>query len=247
MRNVTYSDYVIFVDESGDHSLEVIDGDYPVFVLDFCIFRKDHYLKVLPKIHAFKFEYFGHDSVVLHEHDIRKQKPPFLFLKDKTKRAAFMKGLTDLVEKANFTVVATVINKHKLAGTYANPTNPYELALQYCMERAYYYLREKGQHKRTTHIVVERRGRREDDELELAFRRIRDSSYIQGKMPNFEIIFADKKINSAGLQLADLTVRPIGRYVLDPKQLNRAWEIIQNKLYRNPEGDFNGWGLKVFP
>ena len=146
-----------------------------------------------------------------------------------------------------FTIVATVINKQKLAETYANPTNPYELALQYCMERAYLYLRKKGQHTRTTHIVVERRGRREDDELELAFRRIRDGSYIQGKMPNFEIIFADKKINSAGLQLADLTVRPIGRYVLDPVQPNRAWEIIRNKLDRNPEGDFNGWGLKVFP
>jgi len=38
---MTYSDYVIYVDESGDHTLTAIDRDYPVFVLDFCIFRKD--------------------------------------------------------------------------------------------------------------------------------------------------------------------------------------------------------------
>ena len=33
----TFSDFIVFVDESGDHSLEVINPDYPVFVLAFCI------------------------------------------------------------------------------------------------------------------------------------------------------------------------------------------------------------------
>jgi hypothetical protein len=31
---------VIYVDESGDHSLTMIDPLYPIFVLVFCIFRK---------------------------------------------------------------------------------------------------------------------------------------------------------------------------------------------------------------
>jgi len=35
-----FSDYIIHVDESGDHSLESIDPNYPVFVLAFCIFNK---------------------------------------------------------------------------------------------------------------------------------------------------------------------------------------------------------------
>ena len=64
-----YSDYVVFVDESGDHGLVSIDSDYPVFVLDFCVFRKEDYIqRVVPKVEAFKFEHFGHDLVVLHEH-----------------------------------------------------------------------------------------------------------------------------------------------------------------------------------
>ncbi len=58
-------------------------------------------------------------------------------------------------------------------------------------------------------------------------------------MNNFEIIFADKKINSTGLQLADLTARPIGRYIMDPHQDNRAWKIIEKKL--------TNIGIKVFP
>ncbi len=40
---MTYSDYVIYVDVSGDHGLEFIDRDYPVFVLEFCIFGKGHF------------------------------------------------------------------------------------------------------------------------------------------------------------------------------------------------------------
>jgi hypothetical protein len=247
-RIMTYSDYVIYVDESGDHSLDSVDHDYPVFVLDFCIFRKDHYVAaIVPKVQAFKFAHFGHDIVVLHEREIRKQKPPFAFLQNQQKRATFMDGLNRLIAEADFTIVAAVIEKQRLMHQYATPANPYDMALTFCMERAYAFLRDRDQHTRTTHIVVERRGKREDDELELAFRRIRDGDNRWGAMAGFEIVIADKKINSAGLQLADLTARPIGRHVMDVIQPNRAWDIIEPKLRRNPQGRVNGWGLKIFP
>lgn len=245
---MTYSDYIIFVDESGDHSLKAIDLSYPVFVLDFCILQKSHYMNVIvPKVQAFKFKHFGHDIVVLHEHDIRKQKPPFTFLQDQKKRDTFMKELSRLVEEAEFTIVATVIDKKQHANTYVDPANPYELALEFCMERAYTFLRDRGQHTQITHIVVERRGKQEDEELELAFRRIRNGTVYQGKMPGFEIVFADKRINSAGLQMADLTARPIGRHVINPTQQNQAWDIIERKLYRKSGDRIKGWGLKIFP
>ncbi len=243
-----YSDYVIFVDESGDHSLQSVDRNYPVFVLDFCIFQKTQFANVVvPNVQTFKFAHFGHDIVVLHERDIRQQNPPFVFLKDRQKRETFMDGLSRLIDEAEFTIVATVIDKQRHAETYANPVNPYNLALKFCMERAYGFLREREQHELITHVVAERRGKREDDELELAFRRIRDGSSFQGAMLGFRLVFADKRVNSAGLQLADLTARPIGRHTMDPAQPNRAWEIIRQKLYRSRKGIFEGYGLKVFP
>ena len=101
------------------------------------------------------------------------------------------------------------------------------------MEHTYDFLKTQGQLAHTTYIVVERRGKREDGELEIAFKRIRKGANHRGAMPEFEMVFADKKINSSGLQIADLTARPIGRYFLKPKQPNRAWEIIERKLYRN--------------
>lgn len=244
-----YSDYVIFVDESGDHGLVSIDDNYPVFVLDFCIFRKEDYIhSVVPRVEEFKFEHFGHDLVVLHEHEIRKQLRPFVFLKDPEKRAVFLGGLNELIAETDFTVIATVIQKQRLTENYLRPNNPYELALTFCMERAHGFLRAQNQHTFKTHMIVEQRGKREDDALELAFRRICDGDNQQGPMPGFEIVFADKKSNSAGLQLADLTARPIGRHVLNPEQPNRAWDIVREKLYRRGPGQqLAGWGLKIFP
>lgn len=245
---MSYSDYIIYVDESGDHSLTSIDNDYPVFVLCFCIFKKDVYTtSIVPAVQAFKFRHFGHDSVILHEHEIRKQKPPFAFLQIRSKQEIFMNELSGLIEGAEFTIIAAAIDKIALKRQYANPARPYETALKFCMERAYKFLGEMGQGGKTTYIIVEQRGKREDEEIELEFRRICDGANMVGKMPEFEIVLASKKTNSAGLQLADLTARPIGRYVMAPTQANRAWTIIERKMRRDGSGNINGWGLKRFP
>lgn len=73
-----HSDYIVSVDESGDHSLISIDEGYPVFVLSFCVFQKNHYSHAItPALRMLKFDTFGHDMVVLHEQDIRKKTGAF--------------------------------------------------------------------------------------------------------------------------------------------------------------------------
>ncbi len=69
-----FSDYIVYVDESGDHGLMSIDPQYPVFVLVFCVFKKQNYLSTVKKVQKFKFDNFGHDLVVLHESDIRRDR-----------------------------------------------------------------------------------------------------------------------------------------------------------------------------
>ena len=59
--------------------------------------------------------------------------------------------------------------------------------------------------------------------------------------------FAEKGINSGGLQLADLVAHPIGQHVLKPDQPNRAYEIVDQKFRRSPDDRKEGWGLKIFP
>ena len=96
------------------------------------------------------------------------------------------------------------------------------------------------------HMVVEKRGKNEDDELELEFRRICDGGNFKRDDFPFELVFAHKQSNSSGLQLADLVARPIGMSVIRPGQPNRAFELLKPKLVRI-QGNTNGWGLKVFP
>ncbi len=246
---MNYSDYIIYVDESGDPNLENPNPSYPMFVLAFCIFKKIDYSKqVSPSIQDFKFKHFGHDSVVLHEHEIRKQRAPFIFLKNVKKRDVFMLDLDKLIDDAPMTVVAAAIDKLKLKKKYVNPRDPYHLALQFCMERVDKLMRNRGQENRVTHIVVERRGKNEDRDLELEFRRIRDGGNYSGeRLDTLEIVFADKKANSGGLQLADLIARPIGISGLRPTQSNRAYDIIKSKFDVGKNNNPDGFGLKSFP
>jgi len=233
---MNYSDHIIFVDESGDHSLMSIDPQYPIFVLAFCIFRKQDYIwQLVPAVQKFKFDWFGHDCAILHENEIRRAEAPFVFLGNKVKRHAFMGGLTTIVEEAPMVVIASVILKNQLAKRYKEPKSPYELALLFCMERAREYLDEvAGDQYSTTHIICEARGGsggKEDRELELEFRRIVAGAnpLSRGPIQGFDIIIADKKTNSIGLQIADLIARPIGLQTLRPEHPNRAYDTIRMK------------------
>ena len=231
-----YSDYIIYADESGDPNPASIDANYPVFVLNFCVFRKDEYAEsVLPAATAFKFEHFGHDMVVLHEHDIRRRNLPFTLLHDERKRSEFMEDLNGIIAATDFTIIGTVIDKRRIEEQQSAPIDLYELAFGSCLEQAWDFLESRGQREKVTHIVMEGRGIREDNRLEREFRRAQgDASWTSKSLPELEIVFADKKANSAGLQIADLTARPIGRHFINPKQPNRAWALIMPKLFREP-------------
>lgn len=248
MSEKKFSDYVVYVDESGDHSLSSINPQNPVFVLAFCIFAKDSYrTSVVPAVQKLKFDFWGHDCVVLHSHDIRKSSGDFNILLNPNVRTSFYDAVNGIIEAQPFTVIAAVIDKNKHVARYSDPSNPYEIALTFCMERLQRWLHENGQADKMTHVIVEKRGRTEDATLELEFRRIADGRNQVGKMPNLDIRFMDKKHNSTGLQFADLVAHPIGRHVINPAQPNRAFDLIMPKFRKGTGGQFKGYGLKTFP
>lgn len=243
-----HGDYVVYVDESGDHGLARVNPSYPVFVLAFCIFHKGEFARVVvPELLRLKMEFFGHDQVVLHEEEIRKKTGAFVFLNDPAQRDRFQVALSEVMTAVPFTLVAVVIRKERLVQRYELPPNPYLLSMKYGLERVCSFLRENGQAGRLTHFVFERRGAREDAELELEFRRESGPGKATCHRTPAEIVMADKKTISTGLQIADLVARPIGIRTLRPEQPNRAYDIIERKFLRGPEGQVGGFGLKVFP
>jgi len=239
MSDAPHSDYIVFADESGDHGLVTVDPQFPVFALVFVIMRKDDYLKqVLIPFEELKFQIWGHDQVVFHESDIRKERGDFALLRtDRQLREDLLQRLSEIIAAADFKIVASVIDKQRLKTKYNDPYNPYEIALLFCMERTLKFLDSQQQSSSLCHLLLEARGKTEDNELELELLRILANQSSLGyrsvdfSNSNFRHRFLDKKSNCSGLQLADLVARPIALRTLRPLQPNRAFDILAPKIY----------------
>ena len=101
----------------------------------------------------------------------------------------------------------------------------------------------------TLSIVIERRGKREDKQLDDHFQRIvgkgtgkLTAEVISQFCPSFT--FRNKKENINGLQLADLIAYPIARNVIEPNRANPAYDVLEGKIYRK-EGHLQG--LRIYP
>lgn len=110
--NSNFGDYIVFVDESGDQSLNSINASYPVFVLSFCIFEKTHYYThVVPEILRLKFDFFGSDIPILHEREIRKSEGDFNILMRDEIRDKFFDRLNQIMIESQYTIVSSLIDK----------------------------------------------------------------------------------------------------------------------------------------
>ena len=233
-----FSDYIVYLDESGSPNLEADSTDFPVFVLACVLMNKNTYAEqIVPAMQKFKFKYLGHDQIILHEHGIRRQIDKFAFLRTNKKlRDSFLSNLSDLMEQSSFEIITCIIDKKAMHKNNSDYPDPYKLALFYCMEQIALRLKNLNQCGKIIHVIAESRNKIEDKELELEFRRITDGNTVlplnQPKLLrefDWQILFSNKKSNSAGLQLADLVARPIGIHNLRPKQNNKAYEIIEKK------------------
>lgn len=208
------------------------------------IHKEDYRLNICPAVQQLKFKYFGHDNIILHEREIRKSEPPFEFLRQsKEVRKNFLNDISSLMDNVDIEVFASVIDKNRLLKKYSNPWNPYEIAMHFLLEGILFSLKRKKQKGSVADIVFEKRGRVEDNELELEFRRIvaNESHWGYKKYDFTEIVFrphfVSKKANLPGLQLADLIARPLANRVLYPGQSNKALDIIWPKIRK----------FKIFP
>ncbi len=240
---------IAYLDETGDHSLTKIDKTFPVFALVLFACDLDEYInRLVPAIYRLKTDFFGHEGVIIHSRDIRKAQGDFGFLTDQIKKQQFYERLNAVMSDHNYALFASVINKQNHQDKYREyATNPYNLALEFTLERLVQCLEDHGQQEIV--LVAEARGKREDDELRLSFLQLitYGTTYVKSerfKNISFQLVFKPKAMNIIGTQLADLIAYPTARYVLHPTQANPAYDIIKSKFYQK-----NGkcLGLKIFP
>jgi len=222
-----------------------INPENPVFVLAFCIFKKTDYCSIVKQaITKLKLDFWGQDLAVLHSHEIRRSKGEFAFLFNEEMRSIFLNALHETIKSIPFAIAATAIDKRLHKSKEVNPANPYSLALGFCLDYAYRFLDNEKQLKHLTHIIVESRGKVEDQDLKAAFMKISDQAHLLVEQYPFDIKFASKKTNSSGLQIADLVAHPIAKHVIKAKP-SKAFEVVKKKLLGYPE--YEEIGLKLYP
>jgi hypothetical protein len=241
---------IMFLDESGDHSLDVIDPQYPMFVLAGVIMDQAYAEgKLEQSFAAFKQDLFGRTDIILHRADITRNRNGFERIAEPAFRQRFFAGLNELVASLDFKVVACAIRKDEHLARYGVAAlDPYMLSLDVLVER---FCFEVGEVAGGGMIVAERRGPTLDHELELAFLnlKIQGTHYVPAAQIEQRIAglsLRAKKDNIAGLQLADLVATPIGRGLLGKKDL-QDYEIIRSKFRTNRRGEYTGFGLIVLP
>ncbi len=240
---------VVYLDETGDHSLEKEDKDFPVFALVLFVCDQAAYESTfVPMVNRLKFDYFGHECVILHSRDIRKAQNDFGFLTHPTKRQVFYQRLNEIMSAPGYELIASVIKKQEHKAKYGmSAKNPYDLALTFALERLLSLLENEGQ--REVYLIAEARGKREDDELRISCERTvtHGTKFIPGerfRQISFNLRFKSKAMNVVGTQLADLAAYPIARHIINPTKPLPAYEVIKDRFYRG-----SGWvrGLKIFP
>ena len=229
-----------------------------------CLFCGREYLLFNDELEQFKRRHLPHtpdEPVILHREDIINRRHAFWRLRDSGVARAFDEELLDLIGRAQFRVVAMVIDKHLLTEKYFTPAHPYHLALGFMLQRYCGYLNHIS---RRGDVMAESRGAREDRQLQDSYARYYERGAWRVKPDVFQRALTTKKLklksksaNIAGLQLADLLGHPVRQSILVEKgMIDRPVGPFGAKLLERVDNKFNrhlyngriwGYGKVLFP
>lgn len=242
--------YIIFIDESGDHGLVNINQDFPVFILCGLLTESENYEKTRKDVNDLKNKFWNGKKVIFHSRDIRKCEKEFVLLFDLEVKKAFYEEVNKIINENQFTIFASVIDKNKYVLKHGRLGNDvYEISLSFLVEECLKMLLECSDEPFELKILIEKRGRKEDQTLAEHFQKIiaRGTGLLGAGVfeKNFiNIEFKNKKEDINGLQLADLAAYPIARFILDKNRANPAFDIIKEKIHQK---DGNLTGLRIYP
>jgi hypothetical protein len=246
---------LVFLDECGTHFLTSKDI-FPVFCLAAVIIREAAYADLDLIVRGWKAQHLKQSDFVIHEPDIRARVGPW---RDPG-RTAVLEALRVLVEGLDFAVVACVVRRPGYVGQFGEdapddslPAHPYLMTLDFLIERVVMVLETHFDGGRAK-VIAESRGALEDARLQHEFARlhIEGTSYIASAWFRQQLhpgIHFEPKGGSyaSGLQLADLSARPVAEKVAVPTSTPDRWPEICAKLCRGQETKNSILGLKIMP
>jgi hypothetical protein len=245
---------MMYLDESGDHRLRKIDPNTPLFILGGVVVDRLYVREVIqPKMKEFKRRVLGSEDIILHTVDMRNNAGSFTFLTDPVRREEFYGELNAVLDELDYTVIAVVIKKEEFRDTHGGEENdPYFYVLKLLIERFCLELQDEND---DGFICAEKRNATQDRELLSAWENLRSNGTGVGCVPSHMIEdhiigleLRDKRPNLAAMQIADLVLTPMSRFILErPEKAHQVqWSVVERKL-RRVAGDYRGAGLVIKP
>jgi len=259
--------YRIYIDETGNHDMTHADDPNQRFLaLTGVILESEYNTSAFqPELEAIKRQFFKHDPdtpVIFHRKEIVNRRPPFEPLRDADVETHFNQVLLEGLERWQYKAITVVIDKKAHRDQYSVwRYHPYHYCLAVMLERFILFL-HYGNHRGD--VMVESRGRVEDEKLEDSFRRLyqNGTDHVpaerwQERLTSAELKVKPKTANIAGLQLADLIAHPSRREILLDYKLiadnrdtfgNKICAILrEDKYLRSRSGQIPGYGKKLLP
>ena len=238
MRTTSKSKYYLFIDECGDHNLTKYDPGFPVFTLCGVLVSQANLRALNKAFENLKKEIFGDTNIIIHSVDIRKWRGCFSVLADSTLRTKFFEGIETILKQNNAyiivscTILKELLNKFCVRG---EENDVYGLSLSYLLERSIFYVDNSEEECPEVSVVVERRGKKEDNKLLNYYNGLRNrgtkwitTDRLRSRSSDFN--FKNKKDNIIGLQIADLIAYPITIHLLYPDRPNPSYEVIKHNI-----------------
>lgn len=268
---------LLFLDETGtpdylrpkrlaDYEAAVAAGlkaPFPIlFGLAGVLFRRQDYVAFDREFRQLKRQHLGAD-VPMHEYDLRTRKRPPFDMLDRPRWLALYSDLADLFNAHRFGIVVVAIHKPEMQYEYQAPLKPYHAyhyAMENIVERA---AMECKNYAATWRLVAEDREEGLNKQLGREMVRLQADGCGKGiNKPRSNVTAAEvqhkfdpaiwfrkKTDNDSGLQVADLAVGPLVRYIFgaDAGERRSVRDIVLPKLVCARDGCVRGFGAKCYP
>lgn len=219
-------------------------------------YHRDNLTPALADLKTRHFDYDPDMPLILHRSEIKGRIGAFGVLKEPAKDQAFCADLLAFLRDQEYVLVTVVLDKESMK-THHGPRawEPYGYCLRILLQRFIRFL-EPGD---VGDVLVEGRGKDVDRELSRyyrAFYMTGDYYYpaarVRARLTSRELKLAAKRLNVAGLQIADLVVFEIKNEMLDEHNVvvtrsqhsRRVCEAISAKHRRSASGSVEGYGKK---
>jgi hypothetical protein len=259
--------YRIYIDETGNHDMTHADDPNQRFLaLTGVILESEYNAAVLqPEMAAIKRQFFQKDPdtpVIFHRKEMVNRRSPFEVLREAKVEKQFNQVILEKLKSWEYRVITVVIDKKAHRDQYSVwRYHPYHYCLAVMLERFVLFL-HYGKHRGD--VMVESRGRSEDEKLKASYQRLYKSGTDnipaerwQERLTSHELKVKPKTADIAGLQLADLIAHPSRREILlDYKLMTDDRNIFGDKIcailrddkyLRSRAGQIMGYGKKLLP